>query len=230
MKMPDDDKDKFDLSKDPAFTKLLETMGTLGQMVKEGQVRNAATDASIDKLTAALREDRKPAAPKGKTEEEVDDMSQSELLNHMMSGVADLMDTKVGSLSKNLDAFRGEVDNKDAKTVIRDFAKDHPEVYGYGKELQKIFTDTPGISMERAYNLVKFENPELVKDVEKEYLGKDEEDKSKKPRYGGLTPTSRITSGDDDTGGDEKKMDATEAANTAWNEALEDFPALGSEG
>lgn len=225
--MADENKDKeFKLAEDPSFKKLVETMGTLGTMVKQGQESNAALVEQIKGLTTSITDGNKPPPDPDPDEDDVDDMPNSKLVAHILKSVEDVVGKQVGELSKDLKDFKLDIDTKDSKSTVQKFAEEHKDVYDWSDEIKKMFQETPGISIGNAYKLARMDNPEKATELDEKYS--DEPKKEETTPFGGLTPTSGKGLGDE-APEDEKDMDVDKAANLAWETALEEFPALAGE-
>lgn len=115
------------------------------------------------------------------------------------------VDEKVSNLSTNFET-------KNANEQIEKAAAAHADFWEWSNEMKLVLKDHPNLSVARAYNLVKSENPDKVKELSKKY---DKPTEKKEQSFLGLTPTSSIGTRDS-TG----KMTQKEAAEKAFDKVM----------
>ena len=222
--MADDPKTQaFSLKDDPMFKQMVSVISALGSGLKEARTQNEALQTKLSELTEKITtkssngDDRQKAGP---TEEEFNEMSQSDLLKHVNQAVADSIAKATGEVRKDISKVSDSVMERSIKDELKGFAKDHPDLLDLTEEMKSIIDETPGLSIARAYSLAKAENPEKAKTLAEKY--KESDDTVKRPPFGGLTPTS----GASPTGEDGKPLTQAKAADKAWTETLQSFPGI----
>lgn len=223
--MPDDkpkgetDVKPYKLSDDPEYQKLKEVVGALGAGLKSIQ-------SSQEALLEQLKTSNKPPDNQddGPGDDDINSMSQAELVAFMAKQMQKAISSAVSPLREDVDSTKDEFTKNQLKTELNKFADEHPGVYDFIDELKVLFNETPGLSISRAYAIVRDENPEKASEIDKKYSGDDKEEATR-PKFGGLTPTSGLTLG----GESEEKLTPKEAAEKAWNDVFADFPVLAGE-
>jgi len=226
------DETKFDLKNDPTFKQLVAVVSAMGVGQKQTQAQLTELGGMLkERLNGAASGSNQNDDDKQMSEDEFNEMKPSELMKHISKVVADVVEKKVDLVRKDMSSLSNDVTEKTAKQELQAFAKENPGLYHFVDEVKALIEETPGLSFERAYKLARAENPDKAKDVDAQIAresGKtDDEVKEKKLPFGGLTPTSGSTVGED---GKEVKMTSDDAAAKAWEETLEAFPLLSNTG
>ena len=109
---------------------------------------------------------------------------------------------------------------------VKEHMVDHPDLLDWKNEMSALAKDNPNLTISRLHSLARLESPEKAEELDTKY--KDDSDGDKEDAgYLSLMPTGGGLN-DDDSG--EKPKTKEEALDKAWEETLEDFPALASLG
>jgi len=216
------DEKQFSLKDDPTFKQMVSVISALGAGLKDARTQNEALNAKVGELTETLKtrqngnEDKKSDL----SDEQLNDMPQSEFLKHINQSIAENIAKATGAVKKDIDKVSDSFQENKIREDLKNFAKDHPDIADLTEEIKSIIEDTPGLSISRAYALAKTENPEKVKTLDEKY--KPADDPAKKQPFGGLTPTS----GTAPMGDDGKPLTQEKAADKAWDDTLGKFPGI----
>ncbi|MAH50910.1 hypothetical protein CMI37_34155 [Candidatus Pacearchaeota archaeon] len=155
-----------------------------------------------------------------KTEEELDDMSRSEFMQHL---VGEIGETVIKPLAARIDQSAQDTKVDKTASAIEKARAEHKDFGEFEKEIIAVAQEVPGISVERAYQTARQENPEKAVEMDEKY--KSDEDKTAEADkealakaneegmpFGGLTPTSGVVSKD------VAYEDDREAFDAAWDE------------
>lgn len=229
--MPEDSKQKdtkqtetkpvpFVLKDDPTFKQVLSVIGALGATLKEIQKGQQDLTVAVETVKSRGSVEEKPKDTKEPTDEEVNNLDQASLVKLIMSQVGKAIQGTSEKLDKNITGLSDKISETSIKAELKEFSKEHPDIFDLGDEIKDIVNENPGISISRAYTLARSENPEKAKELDVKYNPETGKGKPAKP-FGGLTPTSGMT-----PGGEKEKMTPKAAADKAWEETLQSFPAL----
>jgi hypothetical protein len=172
------------------------------QGLKEGiSTLNRRMDTiETNRITAAnIAEDEADKRP-DVTEDQLDDMSRSQFMTHMISTIND---TLVQPVAERIDGDAAALRKGDATKLIEAAAAAHPDFNEFSKEIATIARTMPGITPERAYQMARAEDPAKSVEMDMKY----ETDEQKKVKadakaleeansgdtpFGGLAPTSGV--------------------------------------
>ncbi len=144
-------------------------------------------------------------------------MTNTEIMGHMVKGMSKMAEEIKGVIEESVGEVKDVSDKTAAEQEARQVMGAHPDLGAYVSEIKAEIKAVPGLSLEKAYYLAKINNPDKVAEVNaaanKDKEGEDE-DKVKVPSFGGLTPTSGISTKN-------QRMKPLDAAAAAWNEVME---------
>ncbi len=192
------------------FNQLVQTVGTLAQGLN-------ALQESVQQLT----QQQQPADDGGESASDFPEADDLETLPRadFAKYIVDLIDKrvtpKIQELDEKLKTVETGVQAVDTKTAIKEFAEKHPDFWEWKDELQAIMKEVPGITVERAYRLVRAENPAKAKQLDERL---SEASGKKRQAFGGLTPTSGRAA-------KQTKLSPSEAAEAAWEQTMADLEA-----
>ena len=195
------------------FNQLVGTVGTLAQSMQ-----------TMQETLAQLSERAQQPADDGDQHQSVDGdllgddletLSRADFAKFIIDNLNKQFTTRLEDIQKKLDETRSNVEAVDTKTTIKEFAATHKDFWDWQDELKAIVQETPGISIERAYKLVRAENPQKAAELDKKYSGDGGEQRK---AFGGLTPTSGQTA-------KSTSKSPQEAAEAAWQQAMSGLEA-----
>jgi len=156
---------------------------------------------------------------------DLEGMDRSQFLGHIMGQVNKGFESLSNQMSGQVDAVRDNLNNGNLKSEFNSVREAHSDFDHYKTEIADIAKQNPEMKISDMYTLAKANNPEKVVEVTKtldaEKLVNDKvaaeeaaKNKTTKPGYGGLTPTSGQRM--------EQPSDMTQenAGNSAWDETM----------
>lgn len=221
--------EKFDLSKDPAFT-------DLGKMIKGLVVIVQQQGAALTGLRQEVQKSA-PATKKGKDKDDDDDegddvdvdkLSNKEFMSLMMKNVGSLLDEKIGGVTKKVDGVAQTVRTKDITEEYNKLKEKHKDFEEWEDEMKTLSKENPTLSIKRLYTLARQENPDKAKTLDEKH--KDPKDEPKDDGitlFGGYRPSTKTSGDGDSKDGKKTKLTMDQALDKAWNEAVSKVPALG---
>jgi hypothetical protein len=228
--MPDDKtketkKDELDLSSNPQFKQLMSVVSALGKGIQATQASVQGLTESIGKMSAPQKQEEKKV-----TDDDINTMTQAELVQHMFGGVRKMLDGVTERISKQVDEVT-EVSHRTALTMdINQFRGAHKDFDDWIPEIKEKINSVSGLSAQEAYTLVKAANPEKAKELDTKYASIDDvKGASKKGSFGGMRPGQHSEGKDGNLDENKQDMTRTEAADKAWEEAFGDNPVLAGE-
>jgi len=232
MTMADKDGDKnkdgddLDLSKNPVIIELGKAIKGLGALVTQ---QGAASVKTNENLTTLIGEIKAGNLGGGKKDGEgdpdpdaINDLDNSQLVPLVLSEVGKLLDSKLKTLDTKIGATdQGIADDKIEKE-FKALVLTNPDLFEWSGEIAELNKGTPGLSIKQLYTLARDGNPDKVAEMDEKFKKEGEEgDKDKdEPGLLGFMPTSGVTTEEDE------KLTKEEAADKAWDDTLEEFPAL----
>jgi len=217
-----EDDDKDDDAKDDdkggdktgeVLAKITETLGGYGEAI-------AALGNEIKSLKApAIEEEEEKKSV-------LDDLPDLEKMDRagFLGIVAQVIDEKTGASSKDILAKLGNLEKTQNDTnvasQVKELAKGAKDLGEWNQEILALHKEMPNASVQRLYMLAKGENPDKAKEMDKKYAPEDDKDKDKEKKkkgFGGLHP-----GGGSGSDGESKKMDAGQAAESAWAQVFGD--------
>ena len=222
----------LDLSKNPIIIEMGKTMTGLATLLTQQGQAQAKTNDGLNSLMEAIKSGELGGKKKDKDEnvdpDAINDLENSQLVPLVLSEVGKLLDKKLGTIGERID----DTDKKLADTEISDQVKallpNNPDLFDWADDIRSFSKANPNstLTVKQILTLVKDENPTKVAEMTEKYKDKDGEGEDKdKPGLLGFMPTSGAMSVDDD-----EKLTKEEAADKAWDDTLENFPALGQLG
>ena len=127
-----------------------------------------------------------------------------------MKKLMDGVDSRVTDLA-------GRFETKNANEQVTKTAELNADFWEWSSEIKQLLKDNPTLSVSRAYNLAKAENPTRLAELDKKYKPAKKENKERS--FLGLTPTSSLGTRDSGTG----KMTQKEAAEKAFDTVMSDL-------
>jgi len=217
----DKDENVLDLSDNPQFQQLASVVGTIGSTLKMIQSSQTTLTDAVTTLTEKGIPVQTPKAPVAVVDEEtLNDMSQSELVTHMVSEMVKVVDKKVGVVNTNFEEVTSNLSNRMTKKDLSAFAKVNPEFLDISDQVKAELESNPSMNFEDAFTLAKAKLPEDRR-IELEDKYKEPEGEEGVQSFGGMTPTSGFVP----EKGDEK-LTKEQASEKAWEQTIEEFPAL----
>jgi len=224
------DKDKkgnedLDLSKNPTIVAMEKTLAGLASLITQQGQSQAKTNKSLDSLVTSIREG-KLGGPSKKKEEDIDpdainDLENSQLVPLIMDEIGKLIDGKLGDVGKRIDNTDKDIADGKVAAQVKALVGTNPDLFEWSDEIKEMATKNPNLTIKQAYNLAQEENPTKVAEMAEKYKDKDGEKEKDKPGLIGLMPTSGAMAAEDD-----EKLTKDEAAEAAWEDTLENFPAI----
>lgn len=145
--------------------------------------------------------------------EQLDRKSFAQLIQaSIQQGISKELNTANEKLNEKISELSSRFESKNANEQITATAEKNPDFWEWSTEIKAVLQEHPNLSVTRAYNLVRSENPTKVAKLQEKY----NKPAPKKDVFVGLTPTSSRTSAD----GGNKKMNASEAANAAFDQIM----------
>ena len=205
------------------------TMGDLMQIVQQQgqqiaslstQLENAGEQMAAYTEAMQAQDDYQPE-PNGHqmSEEELESMTNSQLMNHIEQRVGNAIQAAVGSamepVSNDLAATQQYMQNNNVNAEINRMSNMHSDFKPLANEIADIMQARAdngyNISMEDAYHLAKAQNPDKVAEVSKA-------NEPKSTLSGGLLPTSKMIG----ETGDKQDLDFDDAVDRAFKEEVTD--------
>ena len=124
------------------------------------------------------------------------------------------MNNLLGGVDDRISGLAERFESKNAEEQIGKVSGNNPDFWEWSGEIKTLLKENPTLSVSRAYNLAKTENPEKATKLSKQYNKSETKDQS----FFGLTPTSTRTRG---TG----KMTQKEAAEKAFENVMGNLSA-----
>lgn len=220
--------DKLDLSKDPSFTQLMQTVRGLVTIVQtQGAALNQMRTTLANPPTKGSKNDKDD--DDDTDEVDVDKLSNKEFMSLMMKNVGSLLDEKIGGVTKQIDGVVSTVRTKDLTAEYNELKGKHKDFGDWEDEMKALSKENPTLSLKRLYTLARQENADKAKTLDEKYEDKKDEPEDKGlTLFGGYRPTTKTGGGDGKDGdGKKTKLDMDQALDKAWDEAVAKVPALG---
>lgn len=216
--------DDLDLSKNPVIIELGKAIKGLGALVTQQSAASVKTNENLNALVESIKAgDLGGKKPKDNEPDPdaMDDLTNSQLIPLVLSEVGKLLDEKLKVIDTKITTTdQGIVDDKVEKE-FKALVVTNPDLFEWSGEITELNKKTPGLSIKQLYNLAKSENPDKTAEMDEKFKKDEEGDKGKdKSGLIGFMPTSGVT-----VEGNEK-LTKEEAADKAWDDTLEEFPAL----
>ncbi len=218
------DGDDLDLSKNPVIIELGKAIKGLGALVTQQGAASVKTNESLNVLVESIKSGDlggKREDPKGDPDPDaMDDLTNSQLIPLVLSEVGKLIDGKLKTLDTKIGVTdQGIADDKIEKE-FKALVLTNPDLFEWSGEIAALNKTTPGLSIKQLYTLARDGNPDKVAEMDEKFKEKEGDDKKGEPGLLGFMPTSGVTVDEDE------KLTKEEAADKAWDDTLEEFPAL----
>ncbi len=213
------------------FAEQGEQMRTLMQGISDvtGVVSNLGKAAiPADPAATPPTEQQAPAGPTG---EDIEAMTQGELVTHILGGVAEMVQGQADVSKKETDALAARQRSSAVAQQMKDIAgtKGSEDFWDWKDEIAALHKE--GISTDPAtlYHEARRRNPEkqLATDKQYEQNGQTKEDEKEQSTsnlpeslFGGMSPTN----GGSEAEANEDFANAIEAGNAVFDEAFEELP------
>lgn len=212
--------------KDKDFEKLQQTVSNLALVNQQTVNANKALQESMTKIGESLEAlgKKKPDEKKKRSDDDIDEFSNSQLVAHMLSEFTKIMDGKLEGISKTVGKNKSDADQVSLQKEVTEFMKEHTDFKEWGAEIKALNSTHPTLTIAQLYKMARDENPdkatEIDEKIEKEKEKAEKGGKKKTQPFGGLTPTSGQTVETDE------KLSKDEAGEKAWQETVDEFPFL----
>jgi hypothetical protein len=204
------------------------TMGDLMQLVHQQGQQIASLSSQLESAgeqmsayTDALQQEQEYEPDHGQmSEEELESMTNAQLMGHIEQRVGNAIQNAVGSamepVSNDLAATQQYMQNNNVNSEINRMSNLHSDFQPLANDIADIIQQRSNngynISMEDAYHIAKAEHPDKVADINKELA-------PQRPSLGGgLLPTSKMIG----ETGEGQDMDFDEAMDKAFKEEVTD--------
>ena len=208
----------------PSMGELMQLVHQQGQQIAtlSTQLENAGEQMAA--YTEALQEDQDAYQPDTNgqqvSEEELESMTNSQLMGHIEQRVGNAIQNAVGSamepVSNDLAATQQYMQNNNVSAEINRLSNTHRDFQPLANEVADIIQERAdngyNISMEDAYHIARAANPDKVANI------KNELDPPKPSLSGGLLPTSKMIG----ETGSKQDLDFDEAVDKAFKEEVTD--------
>jgi len=208
----------------PSMGELMQIVQQQGQQIASLSTQLENAGEQMTAYTEALQQEKDDYQPDNSgqpiSEEELESMTNSQLMGHIEQKVGNAIQQAVGSamepVSSDLAATQQYMQNNNVNSEINRMAGIYPDFKLLSNEIadviQKRSENGYNISMEDAYRLAKAEYPDKVAGINKEL-------EPQKPSLGGgLLPTSKMIG----ETGVSQDMDFDEAMDKAFKEEITD--------
>ena len=232
--MPKDDKlteeeiaaQKVQKKRDEDFGKLQQTVSNLALVSQQQVNANKALQESMTKIGESLETlgKKKPEEKKKESDDDIDGLSNSQFMAHMLSEFTKIVDGKVEGITKEVGKNKSDADQASLQKEVTEFMETHPDFKEWGAEVKALNQSHPTLTIAQLYKMARDENQDKAKEIddkiEKEKKEADKGGKKKTQPFGGLTPTSGQTVETDE------KLTKDETGEKEWQETLDEFPFL----
>ena len=214
---------KDGLSDNPIIVEMGKAIKGLGILLTQQQAAQAKTNESINSLVKSINEGKLSGTPKKKEEvdpDAINELENSQLIPLVLSEVGKLIDKKMGTVQSNLDETNQNINNREVEAQYKTLLGTNPDLVEWTSEMKNLSIKTPGLSLKQLYTLARDENETKSAEVDEKHKDKSEE-KKVPDGFIGLMPTSGAIPAEGD-----EKLTKREAGEQAWEDTLQDFPAL----
>ena len=207
---------------DPTIGELMNIIQQQGQQIASLSSQVQAAGDQMNAYTEALQEQDQyePDNNAQISEEELESMTNAQLMNHIETRVGNAIQNAVGSamepVSNALAATQQYMQNNNVNAEINRLSNIYSDFKPLANDIADIVQQRSdngwSISMEDAYHLAKAQNPDKVAEIGKEL------EPPKSTLSGGLLPTSKMIG----ETGENQEMDCDEAMEKAFKEEVTD--------
>ena len=205
----------------PTMGELMKLVHQQGQQIASLSTQLESAGEQMSAYTDALQQEDEYEPDTGQmSEEELESMTNSQLMNHIETKVGNAIQKAVGSamepVSNDLAATQQYMQNNNVNSEMSRMSNLHSDFQPLANEIADIIQQRSNngynISMEDAYHIAKAEHPDKVATINKEL-------EPQKPSLGGgLLPTSKMIG----ETGEGQDLDFDEAMEKAFKEEVTD--------
>ena len=207
----------------PSVGDLMQIIQQQGQQIAALSTQVESAGEQMSAYTDALQQEQSYAPDTNGqqiSEEELESMTNSQLMGHIEQRVGNAIQAAVGSamepVSNDLAATQQYMQNNNVNTEINRMSGMYPDFRSLSNEIAEVIQGRAdngyNISMEDAYRIAKAEHPDKVASI------KAEQEPPKPSLGGGLLPTSKMIG----ETGDKQDLDFNEAMDKAFKEEVTD--------
>ncbi len=151
-------------------------------------------------------------------------MSRSELVDHIVKNVGKGIAKQLKGVSRDTESVRITAQKEKIIQQVTDAREKFPDFDEWKTEMLGRAKSHPDLTPEELYHIVRAEDPtksDKIKETSAEKKKKEDDKKGEEEgqAFGGLTPTSRTATNKSG------KMNAKDAADSAWETAMSGVPA-----
>lgn len=212
-----------------ALTKSLAGLANLPKTIEQiGQGMTAMSEQlkTLATIQVDASKGKKKDAKPNVTEEALEDMSNAQLVSHIVERMTSEL---LPVINDKIDGLDQKTTRTDLKGQVEKMQGEHKDFWQWQDEMTAIAKVHPDLSITRLYELARAESPEKVVEIEKKEVeakkAAEDEEGSKEPPFGGLTPTSGVIIPDG-----EAAKTIKEAAESAWDKTMSEVPVRVLEG
>ncbi len=205
----------------PTVGDLMQLVHQQGQQIASLSSQLESAGEQMSAYTDALQQEQEYEPDYGQmSEEELESMTNAQLMNHIEQRVGNAIQNAVGSamepVSNDLAATQQYMQNNNVNSEINRMSNLHADFQPLANDIADIIQQRSdngyNISMEDAYHIAKAEHPDKVADINKGLA-------PERPSLGGgLLPTSKMIG----ETGESQDMDFDEAMDRAFKEEVTD--------
>ncbi len=149
---------------------------------------------------------------------DLEELDRKQLVQHVhdsiMNGVKKELSAHNKTMNEEITSTKQVVNQEQVKTEIKEAREKHDDLDEFREDIATLAKQHQSLSVEELYFLAKSKNPDKVEKLETARNEEKAEEEKKKPKFGGLTPTSSFETSN------KGKMDKKEAIDTAWDETM----------
>ena len=205
----------------PSMGELMQLVHQQGQQIASLSTQLESAGEQMSAYTDALQQEQEYEPDNGQmSEEELESMTNAQLMGHIEQRVGNAIQNAVGSamepVSNDLAATQQYMQNNNVNSEMNRMSNLHSDFQPLANEIADIIQQRSNngynISMEDAYHIAKAEHPDKVANIKEELA-------PQKPSLGGgLLPTSKMIG----ETGEGQDMDFDEAMDKAFKEEVTD--------
>ena len=205
----------------PSMGELMQLVHQQGQQIASLSTQLESAGEQMSAYTDAMQQEQEYEPDTGQmSEEELESMTNAQLMGHIEQRVGNAIQNAVGSamepVSNDLAATQQYMQNNNVNSEINRMSNLHTDFQPLANDIADIIQQRSNngynISMEDAYHIAKAEHPDKVASINKELA-------PQKPSLGGgLLPTSKMIG----ETGEGQDMDFDEAMDKAFKEEVTD--------
>ena len=200
---------------------LTRSVGMLAEGLQKMEGNQGNIVAALAKITDMSKSEvRAQVAEDFGDDVDLEQLDRKSFAKFLMDNISKSFKSELESSMKSIDArvtnLATSFESKNATEQIAKTAEHNADFWEWSAEIKQILSENPSLTVNRAYNLVKAENPDKVQTLQKKYT---KEPAKKEPSFLGLTPTSSVSTRGSATG----KQNARAAAESAFDKIMGDL-------